>query len=1047
MRAAWYEAENLSVGTHVAHPSRGGGVVVALDSDSQRVHVKFDQVEHGMHRYRQASWVKKFKAVAPRREKVQVWEEESRFASLRELCTRGVDAMGAERLALALPGDTPAERRCDDGTTLLMLCCRRGAAMAQPALAMVRRASAAALRTPCVAPSRYAGADALWWACRARPPSPAGRALIALLLERGATVSAVAALDGTTALWHACTNGMAHAAAALVKRGADVNVSERESGRSALYAAVAVGDEATARMLIACGADIDALDVHGTNALWRACYAKRGALALFLVKSGADVHSTSILKGWDCLLCACSAGLIQVAHALLEAGASASAADARDGTNALFWCCRKGHNAPGLSIIALALIARGADVTPLAAKDGTSALYWAVKNQLSRVAMELVARGAPCVGCHRPSGRSALWWAQRHGFLALAKALVDGGAEVNRCENGRFGWDSPATIAAAHGHAANVTLLLNSGADASYRSAQSGNTAGEMVRRLSQADLRRAEAAVRELTVLQEEEEDGAPPLPAGMAQWFNVDGIEMGHVVEHPLRGRGRVVLLEEAGIDGAAEARVHIQFDDAAHGMHRYRKASWAKKIQVLLPRGGGGGAGGVTLADLEEHTYSASAMAPAMAPPALAPPALARLKKVTKEGGTQSKKKKKKTKKEKASGTLSPSSSSSSSSPSSSMAAMDSYTSRMAKFALAARKVPPSLNLEDSCDRSLGRRLLTAHFGAAIDGERAAQHGAQAATLSSVAKLPRSRSAGRRGRSSHSSSPRSASPPPRPAAALKPRLRSTLERAGARVADGCGAAPQQLDLAMPSAAAGGLAAAAFAEAAAVQNSVTIAAMSRRKEARQHAAHVLHRGDALVTFPQRVTQASGGQFAPFRDIAVLASAPNAAVDFAARSTLSELDVRSRAIEAAIEANDARALATAEKADAAIAAIEEATVGWLATVRVCMRGLPAACPRRRTSPARPLTPPPAPSVLYLLPPPVCLPSPPSRSPLQLASQRALLERRRELCVATIASVRACENAAAVAELARSASASFDRLASPTLAASGADVVIHLREQ
>ena len=128
-------------------------------------------------------------------------------------------------------------------------------------------------------------------------------------------------LNGTTALWHACANGLAHAAARLVEDGADVNVVERESGRSALYAAVAAGDAATARVLVARGADVDALDVHGTNALWRACYAKRGALALFLVKAGADVHSTSALKGWDCLLCACSAGLIQVAHALLEAGA------------------------------------------------------------------------------------------------------------------------------------------------------------------------------------------------------------------------------------------------------------------------------------------------------------------------------------------------------------------------------------------------------------------------------------------------------------------------------------------------------------------------------------------------------------------------------------------------------------------------------------------------------------------------------------------------------------------------------------------------------
>jgi hypothetical protein len=193
---------------------------------------------------------------------------------------------------------------------------------------------------------------------------------------------------------------------------------------------------------------------------------------------------------------------------------------------------------------------------------------------MERVAMELIDRGAAAIVVHEPSGRSVLWWASRHGFLTLAKALVDGGADVNRCENGRFGWDSPATIAAGNGHAANVTLLLNSGADASYRSAQSGNTAGEMVRRLSQAQLEKAQTAVRELTVLQEEGDDGAAPLTGEMAQWFTVDGIALGDVVMHPKRGRGTVVHLEEPGVGGGdadvgQEARVHIKFDALEHGM----------------------------------------------------------------------------------------------------------------------------------------------------------------------------------------------------------------------------------------------------------------------------------------------------------------------------------------------------------------------------------------------------------------------------------------------------------------------------------------------
>jgi hypothetical protein len=161
----------------------------------------------------------------------------------------------------------------------------------------------------------------------------------------------------------------------------------------------------------------------------------------------------------------------------------------------------------------------------------------------------------------------------------------------------------------------------------------------------------------------------------------------------------------------------------------------------------------------------------------------------------------------------------------------------------------------------------------------------------------------------------------------------------------------------------------------------------MSRRKEARtivQHAARALQSGDALGTFPPRAPRAPGDQFAPFRDIAILASASNAAVDFAARSALSELDLRSRAIEAAMEANDARALATAENADAAIAAIEEASTRWLAEVRARARSALLARPLTGSPPTddRPAC---LPRPLLYPPPHRAAPRPPARALLSAA--------------------------------------------------------------
>ena len=333
----WYVRRGLALGDRVQHPSRGEGTIVVLDPESERVHIKFDIAKHGMHRYRESSWLKKFAAQSPntvRRKSLVAWEEDSKRMLLFEACKAGKDAAGTERLTRSASCFLcPATELGEEGLTPLMLCIRHGDRMVPAARAMLMDASPAALRTACRAPSKYAGADALWFACRANAAVKGGE-LIASLLERSPSITSRDAVNGTTALWQACANGLAEPAAILAERGADVNVIERETGRSCLYAATAAGSVAIVRMLVARGAEINASDVHGTNALWRACYAKLGPLALFLIEQGADVRSTSLLKGWDCLLCACSAGLIAVANVLLKKGVDVKkGVDLRDGTN------------------------------------------------------------------------------------------------------------------------------------------------------------------------------------------------------------------------------------------------------------------------------------------------------------------------------------------------------------------------------------------------------------------------------------------------------------------------------------------------------------------------------------------------------------------------------------------------------------------------------------------------------------------------------------------------------------------------------------------
>ena len=213
------------------------------------------------------------------------------------------------------------------------------------------------------------GVSPLWLAC-----NNGSAVMIGALLDAGADPNA-ALPSGETPLMTASRTGSADAVRQLLTYGADANATESSHGQTALMWAVAQRHPAIVRMLLEHGANIDDrshvyqkvisssgnADPSGVYEIAQGGYtpllfaARQGDLesARLLVAAGADVDDAAPM-GTSTLVVAALSGHGALAAFLLESGADPNAADA--GYTAVHAAVLRGD--PGL---VTALMAHGAD--------------------------------------------------------------------------------------------------------------------------------------------------------------------------------------------------------------------------------------------------------------------------------------------------------------------------------------------------------------------------------------------------------------------------------------------------------------------------------------------------------------------------------------------------------------------------------------------------------------------------------------------------------------------------------------------------------------
>jgi ankyrin repeat protein len=285
--------------------------------------------------------------------------------------------------------------------------------------------------------------------------------MIRLLLEAGADPNAADGA-GETALMTAARSGNADAVKALLDRGATVDARDTEFQQTALMFAVRANDLAVVRLLIDRKADVNAQTRTGKPPAWRRPGAGGGSHGVGIVRGGWPARGMRdpAPGAMTPLLYAARDGRLEIAQALLAAGADVKASDA----------------------------------------NGITPLLMAITNAKTDVAKFLIEHGAP-VNAVDWYGRTPLWAAvdvrnlekrgptrdngvDRAAMLQLIRVLLEKGADVNARTKevqpvrrfimplGSLAWvdvtgETPFFRAALSGDVTVMRELLRHGADSS----------------------------------------------------------------------------------------------------------------------------------------------------------------------------------------------------------------------------------------------------------------------------------------------------------------------------------------------------------------------------------------------------------------------------------------------------------------------------------------------------------------------------------------------------------------------------------------------------
>jgi ankyrin repeat protein len=276
-----------------------------------------------------------------------------------------------------------------------------------------------------------------------------------------ASVTSLAATNGSNSLIQAVKDQDATAVRTLLQHGANANAREAD-GTTALHWAANRDDLAATELLIKAGADVKAVNRYGVSPLLIACSNASGALVERLLKAGADANS-ALPEGETAVMTAARAGKADVIRALYKAGADVNAKESWHRQTAIMWAAAGNYPA------AIEMLKEvGADIN-VRSDGGFTAIMFAARDGRLEAAQTLVKLGAnvndtvqpltappmgqtgplkinPYTGSLDvrrlgprpvgPTGISALVLAITNAHFAVAKFLVDQGADVNAAASG-----------------------------------------------------------------------------------------------------------------------------------------------------------------------------------------------------------------------------------------------------------------------------------------------------------------------------------------------------------------------------------------------------------------------------------------------------------------------------------------------------------------------------------------------------------------------------------------------------------------------------------
>lgn len=252
-----------------------------------------------------------------------------------------------------------------------------------------------------------------------------------LLIAAGADVNAADNRGSTALLWAACDPARV---AMLLEKGASVT-AKTQGGRTPLMAAASCESGVdSVRMMLAKGADINAVAQFGQTAMTEAAFSGGPRVMRVLLEAGAKAE-TADGGGFTALMGAVGWGDVEMARLLLAKGANVNAASqfagkVVHGDIALKQLTPLMMAAPfGSPEMIQVLLDAGANVN---AKDcrGMTALMNAVATprQDARVVKMLLAKGAD-VNVVSGAGETALDWARKFGVKQTIAVLEKAGAK------------------------------------------------------------------------------------------------------------------------------------------------------------------------------------------------------------------------------------------------------------------------------------------------------------------------------------------------------------------------------------------------------------------------------------------------------------------------------------------------------------------------------------------------------------------------------------------------------------------------------------------